>query len=128
MGSTPPDTTVSGLPGRRLFALISPHWIPALLQLYSDVRQWLARDRGLYEFLLYDATLELRDVHGHTAILRKHQRVKFLQDHILAFEDVVWGDGDLFARYRVSPGVEADRYQEGDRWTVLVFDNLNPRQ
>jgi hypothetical protein len=53
-------------------------------------------------------------------VFHKHQRVKFLQDQILAFEDYVWGDGELFARYRVSPGVAADRYQESDRWTVLI--------
>ena len=32
----------------------------------------------------------------------------------------MWGDGDIFARYRVAPGVVADRYQESDRWTVLI--------
>ncbi|RIK28327.1 MAG: hypothetical protein DCC55_38835 [Chloroflexi bacterium] len=29
-------------------------------------------------------------------------------------------DGDIFAAYRCSPGVAVDRYQEGDRWNILI--------
>jgi hypothetical protein len=49
------------------------------------------------EILEYDSTLELLDVKSETAIFRKLQRVKFLQDNIIAFQDYAWGDGDIFA-------------------------------
>jgi hypothetical protein len=106
---------------RRLLSATSLAWVATLLDLIHGLRRLMAypHEEGLYEFLIYDATLELRDAKGRTAIFRKHQRVKFLQNNI-AFEDVAWGDGKLFARYRVAPGVVADRYQEGDRWTVLI--------
>ena len=64
--------------------------------------------------------LELVDAQGETAIFRRRQRVKFLQDNVIAFQDHAWGEGDLFADYRISPGIEVDRYQEGDRWNVLI--------
>ena len=106
---------------RRVLAGSSLAWVATLLDLFHGLRRLVAypHEEGLYEFLVYDATLELRDATGRTAVFRKHQRVKFLQNNI-AFEDFAWGDGDIFARYRVAPGVVADRYQESDRWTVLI--------
>lgn len=75
---------------------------------------------GLYEILEYNSTLELLDSQGKTATFKKHQRVKFIQDFTIAFEDYVWGDGQIFADYTCSPGVVVDRYKEGDRWNVLI--------
>jgi hypothetical protein len=74
----------------------------------------------MYEILEFDSTLELLDPLGKHAVFRKHQRVKFLQDNI-AFQDYAWGEGaDIFATYRCEPGVVVDRYQEGDRWNILI--------
>lgn len=83
---------------------------------------WLTRlsPRGMYEILDYDSTLELLDPHGHTAIFHKRQQVCFRQDNIIAFPDYAWGDGEIFADYRCSPGVAVDRYQDGDRWNILI--------
>lgn len=91
-----------------------------LLDLYPRVRQWLPSGSDLYEILDYESTLELCDTKGATARFQKRQRVKFLQNNIIAFEDYVWGDGDVLAEYACSPGVVADRYQEGDRWNLLI--------
>jgi hypothetical protein len=60
------------------------------------------------------------DRKGERARFHKRQRVKFLQDNILAFQDYAWGEGDIFATYRCSPGMVVDRYQEGDRWNILI--------
>jgi hypothetical protein len=70
--------------------------------------------------LSYRATLELVDAKGKTAIFKKQQHIKFLQANIIAFEDYAWGDGNIFVDYKCSPGVPVDRYQEGDRWNVLI--------
>ena len=74
----------------------------------------------MYEILTYDSTLELVDAKGQTAHVKRHQKVQFLQDNIIAFQDHAWGDGDIFADYAVSPGIEVDRYQDGDRFNVLI--------
>lgn len=107
---------------RRLPAFLSLDWIALLFDFYRALRFWVNRQRreGMYEILDYDSTLELLDAKGKTAVLKKRQRVKFLQDNVIAFQDYAWGDGEIFADYKCSPGVEVDRYQEGDRWNVLI--------
>ena len=75
---------------------------------------------GIYEILEYESTLELLDSKGQTAIFSKRLRVKFLQDHVIAFQDHAWGDGDNLGHYTCSPGVIVDRYRDGDRWNILI--------
>lgn len=74
----------------------------------------------LYEVLRFDSTLELQDAHGALAVLRRDQTVRFLQDGIVGLYDQAWGDGDLFADYRVRPGVVADRFRLGPRHITLI--------
>src|SRR5574341_204235 len=101
-----------------LSAVGSPAWIPVLVKLFRGVRRLVEREyhEGLYEVLDYDATLELLDPTGHTAVFKKRQLVRYLQDYVIAFQDFAWGDGNVLAAYRCSPGVVVDRYREGDRW------------
>ncbi len=96
--------------------------IPVILQAYRWLRQWLKREahEGLYEVLEYDSQLELTDSSGEKATFKKRQRIKFLQDNVIAFQDFAWGEGDLFKAYRCSPGTVVDRYRDGDRWNVLI--------
>ena len=110
------------LPARRLLAYLPQDWISLLFDLYRALRLFIRRERheGMFEILEYDSTLELADPKGATAIFKRHERVKFLQDNVIAFQDRAWGDGEIFADYRCSPGIEVDRYQEGDRWNVLI--------
>lgn len=78
------------------------------------------RQQGLYEVLAHEACLELKDAQGHVAVYSKRQQVKFLQDNIIAYQDKAWGDGDIFAQYRCSPGIAVDRYREGHRYRILI--------
>ena len=103
-----------------VWSLLTLRNLKDLLDLYPRLRQWLPGTSDLYEMLDYESTLELCDTKGATARFQKRQRVKFLQNNIIAFEDYVWGDGDVLAAYACSPGVVADRYQEGDRWNILI--------
>ena len=107
---------------RRVFSSISPEWILAFSSLYDIFRHALSpwTDQGMYEILDYDSTLELKDAQGKTTIFKRHQRVKFLQDHIIAFQDHAWGDGKILAGYKISKGRAVDHYKEGDRWNVLI--------
>ncbi len=110
-------------------------WLPRLLVplLGSDLLEMLGAlwrlgrkivkaraHEGMYEVLELDARLELQDSKGERAVLYKRQRVRFLQDNIIAFQDKAWGDGDIFADYKCSPGVAVDRYREGHRYRVLI--------
>jgi hypothetical protein len=98
------------------------NWIAIIFDLAGSLRHLLDSNHaeGMYEILDYDATLELVDPEGQTAIFKRRQKVKFLQDNVIAFQDYAWGDGEIFADYRCSPGIEVDRYQEGDQWNVLI--------
>lgn len=75
---------------------------------------------GLYEILDYDVTLDLPDPSGKTAIFRRRQKVRFLQDHVIAYQDEAWGDGDVMADYKCSPGVPVDHFQIGSRHMILI--------
>lgn len=107
---------------RRMFSSVSPEWILALSNLADILRRNFSpwADQGMYEILDYDSTLELRDKRGKLAVFKRYQRVKFLQNHIIAFQDHAWGDGSVFSDYRVSRGCAVDRYKEGDRWNILI--------
>jgi hypothetical protein len=106
---------------RKILASFSLEWLTILPDLYFTVRHWWSEQyQGMYEILDYDSTLELMEANGETAVFIKRQRVKFLQNNIIAFQDYAWGDGEIFADYHCSPGVVVDRYQEGDRWNVLI--------
>jgi hypothetical protein len=122
MSSTQEAKYSPHLSPRKLLSYLSYDWITILIDVYRTVREFLRRERGegMCEILEYDSTLELVDAKGDTAVFKRRQRVKFLQDNVIAFQDRAWGDGELFADYKCSPGIEVDRYQEGDQWTVLI--------
>lgn len=100
----------------------SPTWVSLALDLVEGIQSYIQNNspEGLYEILEYDCKLELLDTQGRAASLTKHQRVKFLQDNVIAFQDYAWGEGNVLAEYKCSPGFEADRYLEGDRWNILI--------
>jgi hypothetical protein len=83
---------------------------------------------GMYEVLEHEIALELADSTGKKAVYHKHQRVRFLQNNIIAFQDKAWGDGDIFADYRCSPGAAVDFYREGHRYNILISLRETKRQ
>jgi hypothetical protein len=103
-------------------SILSLNWISLAIELYRGLEQFLKgpRHEGIYEILEYDCTLELIDPKGDLALLKKRQRVRFLQDNVIAFQDLVWGEGRVLVDYDCSPGTPVDRYQNGDRWNVLI--------
>jgi hypothetical protein len=102
--------------------LFSFEWLPIAFKLYRSLRRFIKQEshEGQLEVVKYDSTLELTDPRGETAVFKKRLRVKFIQDYVIAFQDFAWGEGDVLAAYHCSPGVEVDRYQEGNRWNVLI--------
>lgn len=105
---------------RSLLSLLSLNQIAALLNLFELFRQWWPKNADVYEILDYESTWEMLDTKGRIAVFRKRQRVKFLQNNIIAFEDYAWGDGEIFVDYKCAPGVVVDRYREDDHWNILI--------
>ncbi len=107
---------------RQILAAFSLDSIPTIFELFRSLQEILGQGahEGLYEMVEYDAQVELVDSRGERAHLEKRLRVKFLQDNVIAFQDHAWGNGEVLADYRCSPGVEVDRYQDGDRWNILI--------
>jgi hypothetical protein len=70
-----------------LLQLLPAKWFPSLLTLLRRVQQRLKprANEGLYEMLEYEAVLELLDPRGRATMFKKRQRVKFLQDNVIAF-------------------------------------------
>lgn len=107
---------------QKILVSISPEWVSVLVDLIQSIQSYVKRDapEGLCEFLEYEFKLEVLDTGGRSARLTKRERVKFLQDNVIAFEDFAWGDGDVLAEYTCSPGFVVDCYREGERWNILI--------
>jgi hypothetical protein len=97
-------------------------WLEIAADLWKVTRKlWhgLAHE-GMYEVLEHEVTLELADTKGKRAIVRKRQKVRYLQNNIIAYQDQAWGDGQILVDYRCSPGIEADRYESGRKTNILI--------
>ena len=107
---------------RRLLGLDTLVWVRYALHGARAVRRLLAGGggQGIYDVLEHHTILELMDTKGEVAVVKRRQKVRFLQDHVAAITDHAWGEGEIFAEYDCSPGVPADFYQDGSRHTVLI--------
>ena len=107
---------------RWVFPFLTSEAFEVLLRILKVIHRQLSREwhEGMYEILEYDSVLELKDPAGNLAELKRRQKVRFLQDNIIAYEDQAWGEGEIFADYKCSPGVPVDRYRDGFKWKVLI--------
>ncbi len=104
------------------------HWGPEqfifsiLADLYgwgkSAVQGW--RKPGMYEVLDYESTLEIMDPQGRQGSATKVEKVRFLQDNVIAIQDQVWGFEKEIVDYQCAPGFAVDFYQSGHKTFVLV--------
>ena len=77
-------------------------------------------NEGMYEVLNYESTLELHDRGGKKATFSKRKKVRYLQDHIIAYQDSAWGDGKILVNYLCTPGNPVDRYRCGHKTHILI--------
>ena len=82
------------------------------------IRGW--SNEGMYEVLDYESTLEVKDNRGEKAIIRKREKVRYLQDNIIAYQDQAWGDGEILLGYKCTPGKPVDRYMPGKKTYILI--------
>jgi hypothetical protein len=97
-------------------------WLELIGQIWqvgTQVKQWLTPS-GLYKVLEYEITLELLDIEGKKAKVHKRQKVRYLQDNIIAYQDQSWGDGEILKNYRCSPGKAVDQYRTGHKTCTLI--------
>ena len=97
-------------------------WLEPLVNLWKMLRKALRgmADEGMYEVLAYESTLELLDPRGERAQVRKYERVRYLQNHIVAYQDEAWGDGEILINYHCTPGIPVDRYRPGKKTHILI--------
>lgn len=107
---------------RALTPLLASDWVSILIKAWKVLAKSLGQEvyPGMYEILDYDSVLELKDAGGKVAVFKRREKVKFLQDNVIAYQDQAWGDGELFAEYKCSPGVPVDRYRLGFKHLVLI--------
>lgn len=96
--------------------------VPLLTDLYEWIKSKITKysKAGLYEVLDYQMTLEIHDSKGKAATFSKQEKVRFLQDNIIAYQDQAWGDGDILLKYQCTPGVPVDVYRLGFKNYILI--------
>ena len=94
----------------------------SLLDLWKVIRKALRgfTNEGIYEVINLESTLELKDKRGEKAIFRKRERVRYLQDQIIAYQDQAWSDGEFLIDYRCTPGIPVDSYRAGYKTLILI--------
>ena len=97
-------------------------WIEILTDTWKLGRKIITgmANEGMYEVLDYETTLELHDTKGEKATVTKREKVRYLQDNIIAFQDQVWGDGKILVDYLCTPGKPVDRYRSGHKTHILI--------
>lgn len=78
------------------------------------------RKEGMYEVLDYESILELVDIKGYKARFGKREKIRYLQDNIIAFQDQAWGAGKILVDYQCRPGFAVDRYRLGSKTYNLI--------
>jgi hypothetical protein len=76
--------------------------------------------KGMYEVIDFQTRLIIHDPKGKSASLTKYEKVRFLQDNNLAFQDQAWSDGKFLLNYHCSPGIPVDVYRTGYKTFVLI--------
>jgi hypothetical protein len=107
---------------RLLLLFLGSQWAEVFLDVWRLGQRMLRAKahEGMYEVLELESQLVLADERGEKAVLHKREKVRFLQDNIIAYKDQAWGDGEIFAAYKCAPGEAVDRYQEGHRYRILI--------
>jgi hypothetical protein len=78
------------------------------------------QNEGMYRVLEYETALELVNSKGTTARFRKREKIQYLQDNIIAFQDQAWGDGKILVDYQCSPGIPVDQHRSGYKTHILI--------
>ena len=109
--------------GRIVGVVLGLPWLDVIPDLWKVlIRRPLQRlvNTGMYEVLEYKSMLEILDESGNLARVHKRQKIRYLQDNIIAYQDQAWGDGESLMNYKCSPGKAVDRYKVGSTTQILI--------
>ena len=110
------------LPDRLVALLLGLPWLDTVETGWRIARTVIQRrsSAGMYEVLEYESTLELKDREGKRASFTKREKVRYLQDGVIAYQDQAWGDGEILLNYRCTPGTPVDQYRSGHKTYILI--------
>jgi len=93
-----------------------------LSDLYRWGRSYVLRSTklGAFEVLNYESTLEIMDVEGKHGKFNKVEKVRFIQNNLVAVQDQLWGFKKSITDYKCSPGAPVDFYQVGYKTYVVI--------
>ena len=116
------DNANQNLLDKLITVLVRLPWAEVLADALKALREAiLGRSyRGLYEVLEYESTLELKDGQGKRATFKKREKLRYLQDNVIAYQDQAWGDGEILLNYRCTPGTPVDQYRLGHKTYILI--------
>lgn len=102
--------------------VLSLPWPELLGQVWRAVQRLTQQmaGEGMYEVLEHEASLELLNGRGEWAKVHKRQKVRYLQDYVVAYLDQAWGDGEILIDYHCTPGKVVDRWRPGQRTFQLI--------
>jgi hypothetical protein len=105
-----------------LSVALDPSWIEIVARAWKLGRKIFhgLTNEGIYEVLDYQCQLELKDKSGELARIQKQEKIRYLQDYIISYQDQAWGDGELFQNYRCSPGTPVDEFRLGHKTCKLI--------
>jgi hypothetical protein len=120
--ATEKQSDKSELLDKLLKMLLGLPWMEIVAELLVISRKlWQGMPyEGIYEVLEHDARLELEDRRGMRAQVHKRQKVRYLQNDTVAFQDQAWGDGEILIDYKCIPGREVDRWRPGQKTYILI--------
>lgn len=101
---------------------LDPRWIEVAARAWKLGRKIFRgfANEGIYEVIDYECQLELRDKDGNLAIIKKREKIRYLQDYVTSYQDRAWGDGEIFQNYHCSPGTPVDEYRVGHKTYKLI--------
>src|SRR5258706_14530052 len=105
-----------------LYLVFDPRWIEAVAQVWKLGRKIFRgfAYEGMYEVLDYEYQIELKDKGGKYAMIKKREKIRYLQDYISSYQDWAWGDAGVFLNYRCSPGIPVDEFRLGHKTCKLI--------
>lgn len=75
-GTSTWELIITSVPWSDIFASVWSNFKPLLTMISQQ---------GMYEVLEYESTLELKDAQGRRATFKKREKVRYLQNNIIAY-------------------------------------------
>ena len=116
------ETNVNTITSKVIAIILDLPWVAILTETWKHIRKRLQgmASEGIYEVLEYEMDLILHDAKGKNATYKKRQKVRYLQNSVIAYYDQAWGDGKILLDFKCSPGKPADQYRLGHKTIILV--------